>query len=183
MVEKVAIDLSWIKIDKSGGVENHTLNLIKPLNKKNITFFVSPQLIKNKKYNWLKDCRKKILTNFYYYNIFYILFLSFFFLKKRKIKNFFSTNIYCPIIRNKKLKITITLHHAMWLIFPEYYSFFKRKFFDIYYKIISNVNSYVAISNHIKSIFKKKFKYRNIKVIYNPILISTKFKKKKKIMV
>ena len=32
--KKIAIDLSWIKIDKSGGVENHTINLLKNLKSK-----------------------------------------------------------------------------------------------------------------------------------------------------
>ena len=31
VIKKIAIDLSWIKIDKSGGVENHTINLLKNL--------------------------------------------------------------------------------------------------------------------------------------------------------
>ena len=59
--KKTAIDLSWIKIDKSGGVENHTLNLLKNLNNKNIIYFVNPLILKNNKYSWI---RKKKIKNF-----------------------------------------------------------------------------------------------------------------------
>ena len=99
MVKKTAVDLSWIKIDQSGGVENHTINLIKPLNKNKLFFFVTPQIIKNNKYKWLKNCEIKILTNFYFLNIFYIFFFSYFFLRKKKINHFF---FYEYILSNYK---------------------------------------------------------------------------------
>ncbi len=180
MVKKVAIDLSWIKIDESGGVENHTINLLKYIYKKNLVFLVTPKMLKNKKYLWLKNCQIKVLTNYYFFNILYICFFSFFYFKKESIEKFFSTNIYCPIIKPKNMEITITLHHAMWLIFPKYYSSFKRIFFNLYYAFLGKNISFIAISNHIKNKFKNKFGYFNIDVIYNPILLNKnpKFKKK-----
>ena len=172
--KKIAIDLSWIKIDKSGGVENHTINLLKNLKSKNIYYFVTPNQLVNKKYTWIRGKNIKTLTNFYLINIFYIFFLSHFFLKKNKINKFFSTNIYCPLIQKKNIKIKITLHHAMWLVFPGYYSIIKRWFYDIYYNFLNEKVNFIAISNHIRDKFKKKFKFKNIKVIYNPIVIKKK---------
>ncbi len=172
--KKTAIDLSWIKIDKSGGVENHTINLLKNLNSKNILYFINPKLLKSVKYSWIKNRRFKILTNLYFINIFYIFFISSFYLKKNKIKNFFSTNIYCPLINNNNINIKITLHHAMWLIFPNYYSGLKRAFFNIYYSCLNKNVKFIAISKHIKKKFVNKFNFKNIKVIYNPIILEKK---------
>ena len=182
MVKKIAIDLSWLKINESGGVENHTINLLKNIDKKNLIFFITPKILKDKKYLWLKNCQKKILTNYFFLNILYIFFFSIFYLKKKNVERFFSTNIYCPIIKPKNMKITITLHHAMWLIFPEYYSIFKRIFFNSYYAFLNKNISFIAISKHIKNKFKKKFGYYNIDVIYNPILLKKKNKYNKKLI-
>ena len=75
MINKItAIDLSWIKIDKSGGVENHTINLLKNLSNKNSFFFVTPKLLNSKKYSWIRNKKVKVLTNYYFLNIFYIFF-------------------------------------------------------------------------------------------------------------
>ena len=66
----------------------------------------------------------------------------------------------------------------MWLVLPSYYSIFKRWFYNFYYNSLNKQVNFVAISNHIKDKFKKKFKFKNIKVIYNPIIIKKKkFKK------
>lgn len=172
--KKTAIDLSWIKIDKSGGVENHTLNLLKNLNNKNIIYFINPLILKNNKYSWIRKKKLKILTNLYFLNIFYIFFISSFYLKKNNIKNFFSTNIYCPLINNSEINIKITLHHAMWLNFPNYYRIYKIFFFNIYYNYLKKNIKFIAISNHIKKKFVGKFKFKNIKVIYNPIILQRK---------
>ena len=51
--KKIAIDLSWIKIDKSGGVENHTINLLKNLKNKNAYFIVTPNQLLHSKYSCL----------------------------------------------------------------------------------------------------------------------------------
>ena len=69
MVKKIAIDLSWIKIDESGGSENHTINLLQNINKKNLIFLVSPNILKSNKYLWLKNCKKKILSNYFCINL------------------------------------------------------------------------------------------------------------------
>ena len=59
----------------------------------------------------------------------------------------------------------------MWLVFPDY-SIIKRWFYDIYYNFLNEKVNFIAISNHIRDKFKKKFKFKNIKkVIYNPIVI------------
>ena len=63
-----AIDLSWIKIDKSGGVENHTINLLKNINGKNTLFFVTPKILNNKKYSWIRNKKVKVLTNYHFLN-------------------------------------------------------------------------------------------------------------------
>ena len=70
----------------------------------------------------------------------------------------------------------------MWLVYPEYYSWIKKTFFNIYYRSLDKDISFIAISNHIKNSFKKKFKFSKIKVIYNPIIIKSKFKFKKKLI-
>ena len=59
----------------------------------------------------------------------------------------------------------------MWLFFPSYYSIFKRLFFEIYYRSLNKNVKFIAISNHIKKNFQKKFGFKNIKVIYNPIIL------------
>ena len=69
MVKKIAIDLSWLKINESGGVENHTINLLKNIDKKNLIFFITPKILKDKKYLWLKNCQKKILSNYFFLKI------------------------------------------------------------------------------------------------------------------
>ena len=133
--KKIAIDLSWIKIDKSGGVENHTINLLKNLKSKNIYYFVTPNQLINKKYSWIRHNNIKILTNSYIINIFYIFFFSHFF-KKIKLINFFNKYLL-SINFNQNIKIKITLHHAMWLVLPSYYSIFKRWFYDFYYNSLN----------------------------------------------
>ena len=80
--KKIAIDLSWIKIDKSGGVENHTINLLKNLKNKNAYFIVTPNQLLHSKYSWLKKNNLKVLTNNYIINIIYIFFKPLFLKKK-----------------------------------------------------------------------------------------------------
>ena len=42
----------------------------------------------------------------------------------------------------------------MWLIFPNYYSSFKRAFFNTYYSCLNEKVKFIAISKHIKKICK-----------------------------
>lgn len=184
MSKNIAIDLSWIKPEKSGGVENHTINLIKYFKNQNILYFVNPNILRDTRYSWLPKENVIILSKYYWVNIIYIFFFSFNILNKKKIKVFFSTNIYCPLFISKKIKKIITLHHAMWIKHPQFYSLLKILIFEIYYRLLRDNTRFIAISNYIKNAFKNKFKYKNIKVIYNPIVVKnynhTNIREKKK---
>ena len=104
MSKNIAIDLSWIKPEKSGGVENHTINLIKYFKNQNILYFVNPNILRDTRYTWLPKENVIILSKYYWINIIYIFFFSFNILNKKKLKFFSQQTFIVLYLFQKKLK-------------------------------------------------------------------------------
>lgn len=182
--KKILIDYSWINQKLSGGGLKSCENLHKIFN--TIDFqkqFDCNFLIKKSQKKLFKIESSKTIyapENFYINHIFRI-FLKFFLKNLGEFEIIFIPNIYSPLFKGKS-KVFNLIHDGQWLVFPEYFSFFRKLWIRLnYYFINFNGNNCIFTTHYLRK------QYRNILINCRTKIISLPFftykKKIKKIKI
>lgn len=180
---KIAIDLLWVKPQKSGGIEAYIRNLLDGLlsldsNDKYILLVARDNELTFNKY--IEDCRfQKIICNVNSSNIKKRILWQNLRLEKILLKNkidvFFEPVYSKPLTFSKKIKYITTIHDLQALHYPEYFSKFKYLWMKYSWKYAINTsNKVITISNFVKEDMIEKYSINpnKIEVIYNPIVVS-----------
>ncbi|MDD6224057.1 MAG: glycosyltransferase family 1 protein [bacterium] len=183
---KIGIDLTWLKPNKSGGVESYIRNLLDGFlelgdDNKYILLMAKDNYQSFEKYK--KDARIEtilcntnandikghlIWQNLHQYNV----------LKKNKLDFCFFPVYEMPIYKNRKIRCVTTIHDIQAYHYPKYFSKLENIWFKLgWEKAIKNANRIVTISDFTKHDIENHFKHaKNIKRIYIPIVLNDKIK-------
>lgn len=178
-MERIAIDLLWLRPGKVGGTESYIRNLLDGLIKLeeefDFTLLVSRdnadtfrKYEQDKRYHLLiADIRSaNIGKRIIWQNLFQNSLLR---------KNGFSKcfePVYCKPWLNGGIEYTCVIHDLQALHYPEYHPFHEVIYSRMCWRIdIMNAARIVTISNWVKMDIEQKYGRKDIEVIYNPILI------------
>ena len=178
-MEKIAIDLLWLRPGKVGGTESYIRNLLDGFQKLpedfDFTLLVSLDNADTfRKYE--KDKRYHILTaNVKSENIAKrILWQNLFqnrLLRKHGFKKCFEP-VYCKPWLNGGIQYTCVIHDLQAYHYPKYHPFHEVAYSRLCWRMdVINAARIVAISQWVKSDIEQKYHRKDIEVIYNPILI------------
>lgn len=178
-MEKIAIDLLWVRPGKVGGTESFIRNLLDGFlelsDKFSFVLLVSEDNIESfRKYE--RDCRfqlmlaniksKSIAKRIIWQNIFQNKFL-----RKHGIRKCFEP-VYCKPWFNGGICYTCVIHDLQAYHYPEYHPFHEVVYSRLCWRMdILNADKIVAISQWVKSDIEQKYGRKNIAVIYNPISV------------
>lgn len=183
---KIAIDLLWVKHNKSGGIESYIRNLlcgfIAANIKHNIILIVSEDninsfrpFLKSKNFHLhlcpIKSCN--VIETILWENFKLDKLIS-----KLNVDFCFIPFYRKPIFTSKKNRYIVTIHDLQALHFPMYFSFIKLQWLKFSWKLcIKSAFHIVAISNFVKDDIIKKYKCNPNKIttIYNPIISNNEF--------
>lgn len=183
---KIAIDLTWVKHNKSGGIESYIRNLLDGLvtiDKENIYYLLvtMDNEASFEKYFKQDNFKKEvinILSNKVAKRILWQNIKLNRFLVKKGIGICFEP-IYCkPLLKNKKIKYICTIHDLQALHYPEYFSRLKYYWMKFAWKrSIVTSEKIIAISEFVKKdiLLHYNVNCEKIKVIYNPIVLNNEF--------
>lgn len=181
---KIAIDLTWLKPKKSGGVEFYIISLIQGfLNLKDDNSYVLFLAKDNFDYIYDKFKDKRIsfvLCNTYANDVKGHLIWQnihqYKILKKHNISFCFFPVYEMPIYKCKKIKCVTTIHDIQAYHYPQYFSKLENIWFNMAWKrVLKNCNKVVTITKYTKDDIIENFKtYNNLTYIYNPIVIDDK---------
>ena len=175
---KIAIDVTWLKPGKSGGVESMFRNLLEGLvnNKdENIYYLLLAQdnyhtfleYEKNQKVKLIK-CNTKaenVKAHILWQNLF-----QYRVLKKYNLKNCFFPVYERPIFKNKKIKTITTICDILAFHYPNYFSKLENMWFKLGWKAaIKQSDKVIAITNFTKRDLEKNFNAKNVQRIYVPV--------------
>ena len=161
---KIAIDVTWLKPGKSGGVESMFRNLLEGLvnNKdENIYYLLLAQdnyhtfleYEKNQKVKLIK-CNTKaenVKAHILWQNLF-----QYRVLKKYNLKNCFFPVYERPIFKNKKIKTITTICDILAFHYPNYFSKLENMWFKLGWKAaIKQSDKVIAITNFTKRDLEK----------------------------
>lgn len=179
---RIGIDLTWLKPQKSGGVEAYAKNLIDGFTKleddNEYVLFLAKD---NAKYlsEYFQDKRiTKVICNTNAFNVKEHLIWQNLFqyrvLKKNNINFCFFPVYEMPIYKCKKIKNVTTIHDIQAYHYPEYFSKLENIWFKFgWQRAILCSNKIVAITNYTKQDIMKNFKHKNnIITIYNPVILN-----------
>ena len=178
-MEKIAIDLLWLRPGQVGGTESYIRNLLDGFGKLeedfHFTLLVSQdnadtfkKYAKDKRYQILvadiksENIGKRILWQNLFQNRL---------LRKHGFRKCFEP-VYCKPWLNGGIQYTCVIHDLQALHYPEYHPFHEVAYSRLCWRMDA-VNSarIVAISEWVKSDIEQKYHRKDIKVIYNPILV------------
>lgn len=176
-MNKIAIDLLWVKPNKNGGSETlyrNVLDGLQNLKKDNKYVLI---LSKSNAYsfeNYLKDKRfEEIIINIDSDNLIqrmmWINFNYYKMLKKNEIDFCFFPTYAMPIFKNKKIKTVTGILDLQALHYPEYFSKFEKMFFYLSWKRDTKAASKLfTISDYSKNDIETRYKLKkdSVKVIY-----------------
>lgn len=183
---KIGIDLTWLKPEKSGGVEFYIRNLLDgflELEDKNQYFLFTAKDNNSSLQNYKKDERitiipcntkaSKVKTHLLWQN-----FCEYRILKKYQIDLCFFPVYEMPLYKQKKFKTVTTIHDIQAYHYPEYFSKLENLWFRIGWKsCIKNANKVITISDFTKQDIQKHFgNSKKIVRIYNPIVLNDETK-------
>ncbi len=180
--KKILIDYSWINQKLSGGglksCENlHKIFITKFFRQK----FDCTYLIKKSQKKLFKNKNLKIIyapENIYINHIFRI-FLKFNVKNLKEFHTIFIPNIYSPLFKGKS-KVFNLIHDGQWLVFPKYFSFFRKLWIRLnYYLINYNGNNCIFTTQYVRKQHRNYFTNCSTKII--PLPFFTYRKKIKKI--
>lgn len=178
-MEKIAIDLLWLRPGKVGGTESYVRNLLdgfKQLEEDfDFTLLVSldnadtfRKYEEDKRYHLLvadiksENIAKRILWQ----NIFQ---------NKRLRRHGFQKcfePVYCKPWLNGGVQYTCVIHDLQALHYPQYHPLHEVAYSRLCWRMdVINAARIVAISNWVKTDIEKKYHRKDIQVIYNPILV------------
>ena len=178
---KIAIDLTWLKPKKSGGVEIYIISLIKGfLSLKDKNEYVLLLAKDNEEYIKEKFNDKRISyilcdtkandvkghliwQNLHQYKL----------LKENDLKFCFFPVYEMPVYKCKEIKCVTTIHDIQAIHYPEFFSKAENLWFRFAWKrVLKYSDKVVTITNYTKDDIKKYFKNtNNIVNIYNPIYV------------
>ena len=181
---KIAIDLTWLKPRKSGGVEMYIINLLRGfLSLKDNNQYVLLLAMDNEKYIKEKfndkrleyilcntnanDVKGHLLwQNLHQYKV----------LKDNNLNFCFFPVYEMPVYKNKKIKCVTTIHDIQAMHYPEYFSKTENMWFRFAWKrVLKNSDKVVTITNYTKNDIENYYKCKdNIVCVYNPIFVDTK---------
>lgn len=179
---RIGIDLTWLKPQKSGGVEAYAKNLldgfIKLGDENEYVLFLAKDnseylsaYFQDKKFTKI-TCNTSALNvkqHLLWQNV-----CQYKVLKKNHIDFIFFPVYEMPIYPCKKIKNVTTIHDIQAYHYPEYFSKLENIWFRLaWQKAILCSNKIVAITNYTKEDIKKHFKHKNnIETIYNPVTLN-----------
>ena len=178
---RIGIDLTWLKPQKSGGVQAFIENLIEGFlkledNNEYILFLAEDnqeylsKVFKDKRITNVVcnteafNVKKHLLwQNLFQYNV----------LKKNNIDFCFFPVYEMPIYKCKKIKNVTTIHDIQAFHYPEYFSKLENIWFRLGWKTaILNSDKIVAITEYTKQDLMENFKHKNnIISIHNPVVL------------
>lgn len=179
---RIGIDLTWLKPQKSGGVESYAKNLLDGFAKleddnEYVLFLAKDnreyltKYFKSEKFTFV-TCNTKafnvkahlIWQNLFQYNV----------LKRNNINFCFFPVYEMPVYKCKKIKNVTTIHDIQAYHYPEYFSKLENIWFKFgWQRAILCSNKIVAITNYTKQDIMNNFKHRNnVEVIYNPVILN-----------
>ena len=180
----VGIDLTWVKPQKSGGIESFARNLLDGISIQdktnrytiflsidNYESFLHYAQYPNFKLIKCKCFANKVINRLLWLNLHFNKIL-----KTHNIKVCLTPFYSKPLIKNKSCKTITVIHDLQAWHFPEYFSKNKVIWLKFAWKqTLKSSDIIIAISNFVKQDIINQYgsRYQNkIKVIYNPIKIS-----------
>lgn len=185
---RIALDMTWLKPMKSGGVEFYALNLINGIikSKDNNKYFIltandNDEYIKEKinndiftyiKCNTYANSVKQHLywQNLHQYRI----------LKKLNIDVCHFMVFEMPLYKCKRIKSVTNIHDIQAMHYPEYFSKFENMWFRFAWKrVLKIADKVIGISDFTCDDLRNNFKHKdNIETIYIPVTIDDKIETK-----
>lgn len=179
---RIGIDLTWLKPNKSGGVESFIRNLLDgflELEDKNTYVLFTAKDNTESLANYKKDKRIEIVecdthANNVKEHLIWQNLKQYKILKKNYINFCFFPVYEMPLYKNKKIKSVTTIHDIQACHFPEFFSKLENLWFRMGWKsVLKNANRVVTISDFTKADIENHFKHKgNIQRIYNPIVLN-----------
>lgn len=179
MTEKIAIDLLWLRPGKVGGTESYIRNLLDGfMNLKDdfdFTLLVSKdnahtfrKYEEDKRYHLLianinsEGIAGRIIWQNLHQNRF---------LREHGFRKCFEP-VYCKPWFNGGIKYICVIHDLQAYHYPQYHPFHEVAYSRLCWRMDSiNAAGIIAISNWVKKDIEQKYHRRDIRVIYNPILV------------
>lgn len=181
-MDKIVIDLLWLRPGKVGGTESYIRNLLDGfLELKedfDFTLLVSRdnadtfrKYEEDRRYHLLvaniesANIAKRIIWQNLFQNRL---------LRKHGFQKCFEP-VYCKPWLNGGIQYTCVIHDLQALHYPEYHPFHEVAYSRLCWRMdVMNAARIVAISEWVRTDIEKKYRRKDIEVIYNPILISEK---------
>lgn len=178
-MQKIVIDLLWLRPGKVGGTESYIRNLLDGFHNLeedfDFTLLVSldnadtfRHYEKDRRYHILvaniksENIAKRIIWQNLYQNRL---------LRKHGFHNCFEP-VYCKPWLNGGIRYTCVIHDLQALHYPKYHPFHEVAYSRLCWRMDAiNADRIVAISHWVKSDIVQKYHRKDIEVIYNPILI------------
>lgn len=178
-MEKIAIDLLWLRPGKVGGTESYIRNLLDGLarledqfqlvllvsrdNAETFEHYTSDQryslLVANVK---SEGIAKRIIWQNIHQNRL---------LRKNKIRKCFEP-VYCKPWLNGGIEYTCVIHDLQAYHYPEYHPFHEVAYSRLCWRMDTlNAARIYAISEWVRDDIREKYHRQDIEVIYNPILL------------
>lgn len=178
-MEKIAIDLLWLRPGKVGGTESFIRNLLDgfmELDREfDFTLLVSHdnadtfrKYVQDKRYSILEAnvTSAQIAKRIIWQNLFQNRFL-----RKNGFRRCFEP-VYCKPWLNGGIRYTCVIHDLQAYHYPQYHPFYEVAFSRLCWRMDAlNASKVLAISNWVKKDIEQNYHRKDIHVIYNPILV------------
>lgn len=183
---RVGVDLSFIRPDhKNGGTEAVMKNLIKGLRELeedgcplDMVYFIHRDIYEdyNKMFPFLKY---RVYDSSLPHALRTIAFQTFRLhklLREEKVDVLYFPTFQTGLRSKWEIPLVVNPHDIQYKYYPEYFSRFKRIYFQVFYKnALKKANRIVAISSYVKECYEKHFPKQvknKIRLLYNPIDLS-----------
>lgn len=181
-MEKIVIDLLWLRPGKVGGTESYIRNLLDGFRELKEDFDFTLLVSRDNAATFRKyeeDSRYHLLTadiesaniakRIIWQNLFQNRLL-----RKHGFKKCFEP-VYCKPWFNGGIQYTCVIHDLQALHFPEYHPFHEVAYSRLCWRMdVMNAARMIAISEWVRMDIERKYHRKDIAVIYNPILIKKK---------
>lgn len=178
---RIGIDLTWLKPQKSGGVEVYIKNLMEGFlqleDKNEYVLFLAKDNEKDLSEYFNDERITNVVCNTKAFNVIeHLLWQNLFeykVLKENNISFCFFPVYEMPIYKCKKIKNVTTIHDIQAYHYPEYFSKLENIWFRLGWKTaILNSDKIVAITEYTKQDLMENFKHKNnIVAIHNPVVL------------
>lgn len=180
-MERIAVDLLWLRPGKVGGTESYIRNLLDGFMQLEYDFAFALLVSKDnidsfRKYeadNRFTLLRAEIESENIAKRIIWQNLCQNRFLKKNGIFRCFEP-VYCKPWFNGSIEYTCVIHDLQAYHYPQYHPLHEIIYSRVCWRMdVWNAKHIIAISNWVKNDIIMKYKRNDIEVIYNPITIKT----------